>query len=99
MVDNVVDIRIEHNPIKNLYLAVNPPNGNIYAYAPQFYTDEQIELFILKKWGWLVQKRKETTSYTFQDYRKYVFGEAHYYKDEFYCLKVMISNTNTFHVE
>ena len=99
MVVNGVDIEIERKPINNLHLAVYPPDGRVHVSAPQSYTDEQIKLFVLKKWGWLVQKRKETTSYTFQDEREYVSGEAHYYKGELYRLKVIRDNACTFHVE
>ncbi len=96
---NDIDIEIERKPIKNLHLAVYPPDGRVHVSAPQSYTDEQINLFVLKKWVWLVQKRKETTSYTIQDKREYVSGEAHYYKGELYRLKVIRDNTCTFHVE
>lgn len=99
MTINGVDVEIEKKNIKNLHLAVYPPNGRVHVSAPQSYTDEQIKLFILKKWVWLVQKRKETTSYTFQDEREYVSGEAHYYKGELYRLKVIRDNTCTFHVD
>ena len=99
MVVNGVDIEVERKPIKNLHLAVYPPDGRVHVSAPQSYTDEQIKLFVLKKWIWLVQKRKETTSYTFQNEREYVSGEAHYYKGELYRLKVIRDNTCTFHVE
>ena len=99
MVINGVDIEVERKPIKNLHLAVYPPDGRVHVSAPQSYTDEQIKLFVLKKWIWLVQKRKETTSYTFQNEREYVSGEAHYYKGELYRLKVIRDNTCTFHVE
>ena len=99
MVVNGVDIEVERKPIKNLHLAVYPPDGRVHVSAPQSYTDEQIKLFVLKKWIWLVQKRKETTSYIFQNEREYVSGEAHYYKGELYRLKVIRDNTCTFHVE
>lgn len=99
MVVNSVEIEVERKPIKNLHLAVYPPDGRVHVSAPQTYTDEQIKLFVLKKWGWLVLKRKETTSYTFQDKREYVSGEAHYYKGELYRLKVIRDNTCPFHVE
>ena len=99
MVINSIEIEVERKPIKNLHLAVYPPDGRVHVSAPQTYTDEQIKFFVLKKWVWLVQKRKETTSYTFQDEREYVSGEAHYYKGELYRLKVIRDNTCTFHVE
>lgn len=99
MVVNGIDIEVERKPIKNLHLAVYPPDGRVHVSSPQSYTNEQIKLFVLKKWAWLIQKRKETTSYTFQEEREYVSGEAHYYKGELYRLKVIRNNTCTFHAE
>lgn len=99
MMFNGVDIAIERKPIKNLHLAVYPPDGRVHVSAPEAYTDERIKLFILKKWVWILQKRKETMSYIVQDEREYVSGEAHYYKDNLYRLKVIRDNTCYHHVE
>jgi len=95
---NDIDIEIERKPIKNLHLAVYPPDGRVHVSAPESYSEEQIRLFILKKWVWIIQKRKDVTSYTVQDEREYVSGEAHYYKGGLYRLKVMRDNSCTHHV-
>lgn len=99
MMFNGVDIAIERKPIKNLHLAVYPPDGRVHVSAPEAYTDERIKLFILKKWVWILQKQKETMSYIVQDEREYVSGEAHYYKGNLYRLKVIRDNTCYHHVE
>ncbi len=99
MMFNGIDIAIERKPIKNLHLAVYPPDGRVHVSAPEIYTDERIKLFLLKKWVWIIQKRKETMSYTIQDEREYVSGEAHYFKGNLYRLKVIRDNTCTHHVE
>lgn len=99
MIINGIDIEVERKPIKNLHLAVYPPDGRVHVSAPKEYSDEQIKLFVLKKWVWIAQKRKETTAYTIQDVREYVSGEAHYYKGELYRLKVVRDNACTYHVE
>lgn len=97
MIVNEVEIEVERKPIRNLHLAVYPPNGRVHVSAPEEYTDEQIRLFVLKKWVWLIKKRKETTSYNIQDQREYISGEAHYYKGELYRLKVIRDNTCSHH--
>lgn len=99
MTINDINIELERKNIKNLHLAVYPPNGRVHVSAPESYTDEQIHLFILKKWAWIAQKRKEVRSYTVQDEREYISGEAHYYKGELYRLKVIRDNSCTFHVD
>lgn len=99
MTINNINIELEKKKIKNLHLAVYPPDGRVHVSAPESYTDEQIYLFVLKKWAWITQKQKEVRSYTVQDDREYVSGEAHYFKGKLYRLKVIRDNTCTFHVE
>lgn len=99
MVINGIDIEVERKPIKNLHLAVYPPDGRVHVSAPKEYSEEHIKLFVLKKWVWLAQKRKETTAYTIQDAREYISGEAHYYKGELYRLKVVRDSACAHHVE
>lgn len=96
---NDIEIEVERKPIKNLHLAVYPPDGRVHVSAPEGYSEEQIRLFILKKWTWIIQKRKETTSYVIQDEREYISGEAHYYKGDLYRLKVVRDNSCSHHVE
>jgi len=96
---NDIEIEVERKPIKNLHLAVYPPDGRVHVSAPEGYSDEQIQLFVLKKWVWITQKRQQTTSYSIQDEREYVSGEAHYFKGELYRLKVIRDNTCSHHVE
>lgn len=99
MIVNNVEIEVERKQIKHLHISVYPPDGRVHISAPNTYTDEQIQLFVLKKWMWILQKRKESTSYTIQDEREYVSGEAHYFKGSLYRLKVIRDNTSNFHVE
>ena len=99
MIVNGIDIEVEKKPIKNLHLAVYPPDGKVHVSAPESYSDEQIELFVLKKWVWITEKRRETMSYTVQDEREYVSGEAHYFKGGIYRLKVIRDNSCSHHVE
>ncbi len=89
MTINDIDIDIERKPIKHLHLSVYPPDGRVHASVPEGYTDEQIRMFILKKWVWLISKRQEVTSYTMQPTRQYVSGEAHYLFGNLYRLKVV----------
>lgn len=96
---NSIEIEVERKPIKHLHLAVYPPNGRVHASVPQEYSDEQIRLFVLKKWVWLIGKRKETMSYTVQGEREYVSGEAHYFKGGLYRLKVERDNAGVHFVE
>lgn len=90
---NGLDIEVERKPIKNLHLSVYPPDGRVHVSAPEDYSNERIKFFVLKKWMWIMQKRKEVTSYTIQEEREYVSGEAHYFKGNLYRLKVIRDNS------
>jgi len=92
MIVNNLNIELERKPIKYLHLSVYPPDGRVHVSAPMEYTDEDIKLFVLKKWTWILQKQKQTTSYTFQNEREYVSGESHYFKGSLYRLKVQKDN-------
>ena len=56
MIINDVEIEVERKPIKNLHLAVYPPNGRVHVSAPESYSDEQIRLFILKKCSYFFRR-------------------------------------------
>lgn len=85
---NDIDIEVEHKKIKHIHLSVYPPDGRVHASVPQETTEEQLRLFVLGKWIWLMEKRQEATSHNIQPKREYVSGEAHYYKGTLYRLRV-----------
>jgi predicted metal-dependent hydrolase len=87
---NDIDIDVEYKNIKHIHLAVYPPDGRVHVSSPKETSEEQLRLFILAKWVWLLEKRKEVTSFNIQSEREYVSGEAHYYKGSLYRLRVDI---------
>ena len=87
---NGIDIEIEYKNIKNMHLAVYPPEGRVHVSAPLGYSEEQIRFYVLKKWVWISMKQDELSSFIVQPKRDYVSGEAHYYKGQLYRLRVNI---------
>ena len=85
---NGIDIEVERKKIKHIHLSVYPPDGRVHASAPVDTTDDQLRLFILGKWVWLIEKRNEAMSHNIQPKREYVSGEAHYFKGALYRLRV-----------
>lgn len=88
MTFNGIDIEIERKPIKNLHLAVYPPDGRVHISVPIDYADECIRMYILQKWVWIEEKRGMLLSYNRLPEREYISGEAHYFKGAKYRLKV-----------
>ena len=55
MMDEIVEISghqikiLKKKNLKNLYIRVNPPEGNITVSVPVGFPDEEIRLFVLRK--------------------------------------------------
>lgn len=87
---NGINIEVERKPIKHIHLSVYPPDGRVHISAPESIGEDRLRLFILSKWVWLMEKREKAVLHNIQPKRKYVSGEAHYYKGQLYRLKVNI---------
>lgn len=81
-------IEIERKPIKHLHLAVYPPDGRVHLSMPKDLNDDDARLFIIAKWQWIAQQRKEILEHPRQTERLYVSGENHYFLGERYELNV-----------
>ena len=72
MIFNGIDIEIERKPIKNLHLAVYPPDGRVHISVPIDYDDERIRMYILQKWIWIEEQREMLLSYNRLPERQYI---------------------------
>ena len=45
--------------LKNLYIRVNPPEGDITLSAPEGFPDEEIKLFLLRKLPEITKERNK----------------------------------------
>jgi len=96
---NDVEIEVQFKGIKNMHLAVYPPDGRVHVSAPVGYSEERIKMYVLQKWVWIETKRAELTSFNIQPQRVYVSGEAHYFIGQLYRLKVVRDNRSAHHAE
>ena len=75
--------------LKNLYIRVNPPEGNVTvncSFEPQ---DEEIKLYIMKKMPEITKVRDRMLAQNRQSKREYVSGESHYLWGKPYRLQVI----------
>lgn len=91
---NVLDIagqRVEvvRKNIKNLHLAVYPPNGHIRVAAPRRVTDDAIRLVVATRIGWIRQRQRAFTSQERQPARELISGETHFVEGRRYRLDVV----------
>lgn len=90
-----IKIEVHKKNIKNLYLAVIPPEGRARVSAPKKMRDEDIKIFIIKKLDWIRQKQEKYINKSKLYEYKYVSGENIYLWGEKYELQVVNSNTKS----
>ena len=79
----------KHSGQKNLYIRVNPPNGDISVSVPAKTTDRVIKNFVLSKMPEIVKIQDRMKRQFRQTKREYVSGETCYYLGKPYMLQVI----------
>ncbi len=79
--------------IKNLHLAVLPPNGTIRVTAPLKMDEEAIRLLISSRIGWIKKQQVKFKEQIRQTEREFISGETHYYLGKKRVLIVVNSET------
>ena len=87
-VSNII-IDVVRKDIKNLHLAVYPPNGRIRIAAPLNIDDEAVRLFAISKLSWIKKHQTNFDAQERQSVREYISGESHYYNGKRYLLNVI----------
>jgi hypothetical protein len=85
--DLVVDV--VRKDIKNLHLAVYPPDGRVRVAAPLLVDDEAVRLAVISKLAWIKRQRAKFQGQERQSAREYVYRESHYYWGNRYLLNVV----------
>ena len=86
-----INITLYRKNIKNMYMRILPPNGEVKVSAPLFLSDEDIFNFIKSKKEWIVKKQKLILENNIHGELKYKNGERHYLWGKEYTLQ-LISN-------
>lgn len=85
--DLVVDV--VRKDIKNLHLAVYPPNGRVRVAAPLRVDDEAVRLAVISRLAWIKRQQAKFEAQERQSAREFVSGESHYYQGNRYLLNVV----------
>jgi len=87
----VSDIQVEvvRKAIKNLHLAVYPPEGRVRVAVPLHVTDENVRLAVITKLGWIKKQQTNFKDQPRQSQREMVSGESHYFMGRRYLLNVV----------
>lgn len=92
IIDGII-INLELKNIKNIYLRVIPPNGDVKLSAPSSISDEDLLEFIKSRREWILEKQTVILNSNIQPPLKYVTGEKHYLWGEAYTLKLIKNST------
>lgn len=84
-----ISITLERKNIKNMYLRVLPPNGEVKVSAPMLITDGEIADFIKSKKEWILKKQKLISDKDIKAPLKYDNGETHYLWGKEYKLQLI----------
>ena len=76
---NGIDVQVVRKDIKNLHLAVYPPDGAVRVAVPNHVTDDHVRLAIVDKLSWIKKQQKDFKDQPRQSERKYISGECHYF--------------------
>ena len=91
LIDNM-PVTIERKKIKNMYLKIIPPNGEIKVSAPETMSYSDIIRFIKSKKEWILKKQKYILENNIKAPLKYTNGETHYIWGNEYTLQLIKNN-------
>ena len=84
-----IQITLERKNIKNMYLRVLPPNGEVKVSAPLLLSDEDILEFIKSRRDWILKKQELILKNKIKAPLKYTTGEKHYLWGKEYLLQLI----------
>lgn len=84
-----LEIDLIRKDIKNIHLAVYPPDGRIRLSAPLQTKDQALRLFLISKLSWIRKQQKHFKSQARELPREYITGESHYFNGQRYLLQVI----------
>ena len=84
-----LEIDVVRKDIKNLHLAVYPPDGRVRIATPLRLDDEAVRLFAISKLAWIKKHQAHFEAQERQGKREFVSGESHYFQGIRYLLNVI----------
>ena len=83
-----IEVELVQKDIKNLHLAVYPPNGRVRLAAPMDVNEQTLELYVTSKLPWIRKQQRKFANIDRQSARQYVNRESHYFLGKRYLLRV-----------
>ncbi len=89
---NNITIDIVRKDIKNMHLAVYPPDGRVRVAAPLRINDEAVRLFAISKLSWIKKHQRKFKEQKRETNRDYIARESHYFFGQRYLLNIIEHN-------
>ncbi|MBI4322096.1 MAG: M48 family metallopeptidase [Chloroflexi bacterium] len=89
---NGLVVDVVRKDIKNLHLAVYPPDGRVRVATPLLVDDEAVRLAVISRLAWIKRQRDRFEEQERQSAREYLSRESHYYQGNRYLLNVVYHN-------
>lgn len=83
-----IEIELVKKDIKNLHLAVYPPDGRVRLAAPFGINEKTLELFVASKLPWIRKQQRHFAQQKRESQRQYVNRESHYFLGRRYLLRI-----------
>lgn len=84
-----IEVSVVRKNIKNLHLAVYPPDGRVRVAVPTHVNDEHVRLAVISRLPWIHKQQLRYQAQPRQSERKMVTGESHYLFGKRYNLEVV----------
>jgi predicted metal-dependent hydrolase len=84
-----LEVEVVRKEIKNLHLAVYPPEGRVRVAVPMHLDDDAVRLAVISRLGWIRRQRAAFARQARQSQREMVTGESHYVEGRRYRLTVI----------
>ena len=83
-----IEVELVQKEIKNVHLAVYPPDGRVRMAAPMDVNRKTLELYVISKIPWIRKQQRRFAKIDRQSVRQYVNRESHYFLGRRYLLRV-----------
>lgn len=88
-----LEIDVVQKDIKNIHLAVYPPNGRIRVSSPISTKKESLRLLVISKLSWIKKHIKNMEEQVREPRRSYIQGESHWLEGKRYLLNIIEDST------
>ncbi|MFO7538850.1 MAG: SprT family zinc-dependent metalloprotease [Chloroflexota bacterium] len=84
-----IEVQVVRKDIKNVHLAVYPPNGRVRVAVPLHLNDDNVRLAVIGKLAWIKKQQAAFQAQPRQSQREMVTGESHYVWGRRYLLDIV----------